>query len=112
MANELNSIIRFLCHLPINDPEFIRKQEDQLIQLHKEGTLLNYPNIDNELYNMVHYNNEPIYNLLCLVERLQYTKEIKESIKEEIIANNIFNASWLYDFYDTHCDHLNDVPIG
>ena len=112
MDSELNLITKFLCHLPINDPEFIRYQEDILIQLYKENKLLDYPNIDNELYKMVHYNNKPVYNLLYLTERLQYEQEIKENIKEEIIANQSFTAAWLYDFYDAHCYHLTEVPMG
>lgn len=103
-------LICLVWHLPLPQ-QYAINTENAIIDLEKKNLLYTDDNIDNIIYNIIHYNN-PCENINIFIDRLNVDNMYKEIIMNDIHSIDIYNIMDLVDIINRYIGLIHMIPIG
>ena len=104
-------LICLLWHVPLPQ-QYAIDTMNTIIDLEKKNILYTDDNIDNIIYNIIHYNNKPYESIDVFVNRLTFDSIYKEIIRTEIYNTDIYNHKELVGIINRYIDMINIIPNG
>lgn len=104
-------LICLVWHLPLPQ-QYAIDTENTIIDLEKNNLLYTDDNIDNIIYNIIHYNNNTCENINVFIDRLNIDDDHKEIIMNDIHSIDIYNIIDLVGIINRYIDLIHMIPIG
>ena len=110
-----NMLLCLVWHLPLPQTYAI-DTENIIIDLEKTDQLYSNNNIDNIIYNIIHYKdfleNEPYQRIEVFIDRLSVDNNYKEIIRNEIYDIDIYNITELSGIINRYISMIDTIPVG
>jgi hypothetical protein len=103
-------LICLVWHLPLPQ-QYAIDTENIIIDMEKKNILYTDDNIDNIIYNIIHYNN-PYENINIFVDKLNVDEKYKEIIMNDIYNIDIYNIMELVGIINRYIDMIDIIPTG
>ena len=103
-------LICLVWHLPLPQ-QYANDTENTIIDFEKKNILYIDNNIDNIIYNIIHYN-DPYENINIFIDRLNVDNNYKEIIRNDIYSIDIYNILELVSIINRYIDLIDIIAIG